>query len=143
MKKVATQILLLRTSFMEFFKIIKAETSEEHIQKALALANLDEISTEIFNLDAPGKEASNIGGIWGEFTLSRSEIKGGVRFALVECPNALCWTVTAGLPPEPKSIVIHLTINRQQTSQEFIEEIEEFIADHCVRLEEFLSLEQA
>ncbi len=127
---------------MEYFKIIKMKTTEDHIQKSLELNNLDEISTEIFNLDVPGQEVSNIGGIWGEFTLSRSEIRGGIRFALLECPNALCWTITTGFPPEPESIVIHLTINRQQTNQEFIEEIEEFLADHCVRLEDFLSIEQ-
>jgi hypothetical protein len=118
------------------------KTSEDHIQKSLGLNNLAEISTEIFNLGCPGEEISNIGGIWGEFTLSRSEIKGGIRFALLECPNSLCWTITTGFPPEPESIVIHLTINRQQTNKEFIEEIEEFLADHCVRLEEFLSIEQ-
>ncbi len=118
------------------------KTTEDHIQKSLELNNLDEISTEIFNLDVQGQEVSNIGGIWGEFTLSRSEIRGGIRFALLECPNALCWTITTGFPPEPESIVIHLTINRQQTNQEFIEDIEEFLADHCVRLEDFLSIEQ-
>ena len=127
---------------MEYFRIIKMKTTEDHIQKSLELNNLDEISTEIFNLDVQGQEVSNIGGIWGEFTLSRSEIRGGIRFALLECPNALCWTITTGFPPEPESIVIHLTINRQQTNQEFIEEIEEFLADHCVRLEDFLSIEQ-
>jgi len=127
---------------MEYFRIIKMKTTEDHIQKSLELNNLDEISTEIFNLDVPGQKVSNIGGIWGEFTLSRSEIRGGIRFALLECPNALCWTITTGFPPEPESIVIHLTINQQQTNQEFIEEIEEFLADHCVRLEEFLSIEQ-
>ncbi len=127
---------------MEYFRIIKMKTTEDHIQKSLELNNLDEISTEIFNLDVPGEETSNIGGIWGEFTLSRKEIKGGIRFSLLECPNALCWTITTGFSPEPESIVIHLTINRQQTNQEFIEEIEEFLADHSVRLEEFLSIEQ-
>ena len=127
---------------MEFFKIIKMKTTEDYIKKSLGLNNLNEISSDIFNLDVPGEKVSNIGGVWGEFTLSRSEINGGVRFVLLECPNALCWTITTGFPPEPESLVIHLTINRQQTNQEFIEEIEEFLADHSVRLGEFLSLEQ-
>ena len=124
---------------MEYFRIIKIKSTEDQIQQSLTLNNLDEISTEIFNLDNPGVEVSNIGGIWGEFILSRSEIKGGVRFALLECPNALCWTITTGFPPEPESIVIHLTINRKQIKQEFFEEIEDFLADHCVHLENFLS----
>lgn len=124
---------------MEFFRIINVKTTEEHIQKSLALNRLDDISTEIFNLNVPGEQESNIGGIWGEFTLHRSEIKGGIRFALLECPNALCWTITTGFPPDPESVVIHLTINRQQKNQEFIEEIEAFLDDHCVQLKAFFN----
>jgi len=127
---------------MEYFRIIKIKTTEDHIQKSLELNNLGEISTQLFNLDAPGEEVSNIGGIWGEFTLSRSKIKGGIRFALLECPNVLCWTITTGFHQEPGTIAIHLTINRLQINQEFNEEIEEFLDDHCVRLQEFLSIEQ-
>ncbi len=132
----------IRISFMEYFRVIKMKMTEDYLQKSLNLNNLGEISTEIFNLDAPGEEVSDIGGIWGEFTLSRTKIKGGVRFALLECPNALCWTITTGFPPETESIIIHLTINKQQTNQEFIEEIEEFLDDHSIRLKEFLSIEQ-
>ncbi len=127
---------------MEYFRIIKIKTTEDQIQKSLELNNLGEISTQLFNLDAPGEEVSNIGGIWGEFTLSRSKIKGGIRFALLECPNALCWTITTGVHQEPGTIAIHLTINRLQINQEFNEEIEEFLVDHCARLQEFLSIEQ-
>ena len=97
---------------MEYFRIIKLKTTEQNLQRQLTLSNLDKISTEIINLDEPGEEIVNIGGIWGEFTLSRSEIKGGIRFSLLECPNSLCWTITTGYPPDPDSIVIHLTINR-------------------------------
>ena len=122
---------------MEYFRIIKLKTTEQNIQKQLTLGNLDKISAEIFNLDEPGEKAASIGGIWGEFTLSRSEIKGGVRFSLIECPNALCWTITTGYPPDPESIIIHLTINRQEKNKEFIEEISEFLDDICVNLKHF------
>ena len=99
---------------------------------------MEEISTQIFNLESPNNIEAYIGGIWGEFTLSRNVINGGVRFALLECPNALCWTVTTGFPPESESIVIHLTINRQQKDEEFIEEIQEFLDDLCKCLKSFL-----
>ena len=85
-------------------------------------------------MDEPSENEANIGGIWGEFTLSRSKIKGGVRFSLIECPNALCWTITTGYPPDPESIIIHLTINRQEKNEEFIEEITEFLEDICINL---------
>ena len=122
---------------MEYFRVIKLKSTEQNIQEQLTLSNLDELSTEIFNLDEPSEKEANIGGIWGEFTLNRSKIKGGLRFSLLECPNALCWTITAGYPPDPKSIIIHLTINRQEKNEEFIEEIVEFLDDICVNLKHF------
>ncbi|GAB4181112.1 MAG: hypothetical protein Kow00108_17730 [Calditrichia bacterium] len=124
---------------MEFFRIVKIKTTEQIIQRKLTLNNLDKISTEIFNLNAPNEHESRIGGIWGEFTLSRTEIKGGVRFSLIECPNALCWTITTGYPPERESIVSHLTINRTKKDQEFIEEITAFLDDMCDNLMQFFS----
>ncbi|MFO7718974.1 MAG: hypothetical protein R6W85_00870 [Gillisia sp.] len=127
---------------MEYFRIIKLKTTEQNIQRQLVLRNLDKFSTEIFNLDDSSEKESNIGGIWGEFTLSRSEIKGGVRFSLLECPNALCWTITTGYQPDPESIIIHLTINRVEKNEEFIEEITGFLDDLCVNLEQFFSTEK-
>ncbi|OUR90785.1 hypothetical protein A9Q87_12595 [Flavobacteriales bacterium 34_180_T64] len=128
---------------MEFFRGINLNTTEEYLQKYLRLNSLDKLSNEIFNLKTPSEEVADIGGIWGEFTLSRNEINGGIRFALLECPNALCWTVTTGFPPDPESTVIHLTVNRQQISQEFIEEIEEFLDDHSECLKRVLSIEES
>lgn len=114
---------------MEFFRKIDLKTTEQQIQKSLTLSNLEEISSDLFNLTEPNDEEANIGGIWGEFTLSRQNIRGGIRFALVECPNALCWTITAGFPPDSDSVIIHLTINQKNRNQEFIEEIDEFLDD--------------
>ena len=122
---------------MEYFRVIKLKTTEQNIQKQLTLSNLDELSTEIFILEEPSEKEANIGGIWGEFTLNRSKIKGGIRFSLIECPNALCWTITTGYPPDPESIIIHLTINRQEINKEFIEEIAEFLDDICINLKHF------
>jgi len=123
---------------MEFFKIVAVNISEEALVEKLQLEHLGHFSNELFNLKDPGAEAVSIGGIWGEFTLRRSVIKGGLRFDLQECPNALCWTVTAGYPPARDEVVLHLTINRQQKQPEFLEEIEDFLSDHQSCLEEYL-----
>jgi len=56
---------------------------------------------------------------------------------LVECPNALTWTITTGILPEPDVIVIHLTINRQKQMESFIEEIEEFLDDQSICLQKY------
>lgn len=114
---------------MEFFRIIKLKTQDKTIQDELTIENLEFISSEIFVIGDQNNTDADIGGIWGEFTLTRALINGGVRFALIECPNALTWTITTGFPPDPDAIVIHLTINRQQQKESFIEEIEEFLND--------------
>ena len=126
---------------MEFFRTIRSKTTEKELQRQLDLPNLDRISSELFILHKVDQKEANIGGIWGEFTLSRMEIKGGVRFSLLECPNALCWTITTGYPPDPDSIIIHLTINRLEKEQEFIEEISDFLDDICINLKHFFSTE--
>lgn len=123
---------------MEFFRFLKIKTQEDTIQDELTIENLEFISNEIFIIGDHHKTKAHIGGIWGEFTLTRSLISGGVRFALKECPNALTWTITTGLQPNPETVVIHLTINRQQQKESFIEEIEEFLDDQSACLHQYI-----
>lgn len=116
---------------MEFFRILDIETNEDAIKNLLNMRNLEGMSSQLFLLEKEANsDKSNIGSIWGEFTLCRYSIKGGVRFALTECPNALTWTITTGYPPVPEAVIVHLTINRIKISTEFSEEIEEFLNDH-------------
>lgn len=122
---------------MEFFRIVQVHTDEQTIQEKLSLDNLELMSNELFIIGDQTSSKANIGGLWGEFTLTRSEIRGGVRFALLECPNALAWTITTGFDPAPESIVIHLTINRQEKEDGFLEEVHEFLDDHASCLLEF------
>lgn len=121
--------LILNATNMEFFKIIDIPITQEQLAKKLALRNLENLSNQIFPIAEPQNKLVEIGSLWGEFSLLREEIKGGVRFALMECPNALAWTVTTGYDPAPKGVVIHLTINRKEINQEFLEEIEDFLND--------------
>ncbi len=113
---------------MEFFKIVDSKISETDIYKNLTLKNLEFFCESIFALEN-GDEVCKTGGMWGEFTLRRDEIMGGVRFSMTDCPNALAWTITTGYPPAREKLVIHLTINRQQKQDEFIQEIHEFLED--------------
>ena len=111
---------------MEFFKIVNVKTSEAEIQSRIKANSISEINSEIV-LFNENNDVFQIGCIWGEFTIRRDEIKGGVRFSMLDCPNALSWTITTGYPPDRKKVIIHLTINRQQKDQEFVDEINEFI----------------
>lgn len=124
---------------MEFFRIIKLKTQDKTIQDELTIDNLEFISNQIFIIGDQNNTRADIGGIWGEFTLTRTLINGGLRFALVECPNALAWTIKTGIQPDPDAIVIHLTINRQQQKESFIEEIEEFLNDQSICLQDYFN----
>ena len=122
---------------MEFFKIVEVRTDEKVIQDKLTLSNLEEFCESIFPLD-DNPEVCLTGGMWGEFTVRRDHIMGGVRFSMLNCPNALAWTITTGYPPAREKLVIHLTINRERKQEEFVEEIHLFLKDLKDGLEAYL-----
>ena len=111
---------------MEFFRIIDKQVTEEKIQTSINPQSLEKFTESMFFLE---KNDSNFksGTLWGEFTISYDKINGGIRFTLLDCPNALSWTITTGFPPERNKIVLHSTINRTQKPTEFIEEVDEFL----------------
>ena len=127
---------------MEFFRKIDVSTDQQGIINTGQFKNLDRLSSQLFLLETLNEHQAAIGSLWGEFTLTRQEIKGGLRFSLLECPNALTWTITAGYDPAPDSIVVHLTINRTQKDQEFLEEIQEFLDDHTSFLKQVFDLKE-
>jgi hypothetical protein len=122
---------------MEFFKTVDVSTTEKAIQENLTLGNLEKFCESIFSLDE-NSEVCPTGGMWGEFTVRRDLIMGGVRFSMLDCPNALAWTVTTGYPPARDKVVIHLTINRERKQDEFVEEIHHFLDDLRTGLASFL-----
>ena len=95
---------------MEFFRVIKLKTEESEIRKRLDFHNLESMSNELFLLEIINKNHAQIGSLWGEFTLQRTVIKGGLRFALLECPNALAWTITTGYDNDEGFFMTHLFI---------------------------------
>lgn len=125
---------------MEFFKIVDIQSDEKEIQERLTMQNLDNFCESIFPLEK-GDEICPTGGMWGEFTLRRDLIMGGVRFSMLDCPNALAWTITSGYPPAREKLVIHLTINRERKQEAFVEEIHQFLSDMDEGLMEYLSLQ--
>lgn len=114
---------------MEFFRVIEVKAEEGEIQNSFDFHNLESLSDELFLLKTINTNHAQIGSLWGEFTLQRTVIKGGLRFALLECPNALTWTITMGYDKDAGSVMIHSTINRKEKNQEFIDEIDEFLDD--------------
>jgi len=119
---------------MEFFKTINVQTDKDAIQKNIRFDNLNDLCASIFVLDH-NNNIAQIGGFWGEFSLQKDTINGGLRFSLLECPNALVFTITTGFPPEPNQVVLHLTVNRMKLDPVFIEEIKELINDWKIGVE--------
>lgn len=123
---------------MEYFRIVKVKTTEQVLKLTLINQDLEKFCESSFFLDGDA-EVCKIGGMWGEFTLRRDEIMGGVRFSMLDCPNALTWSITTGYPPAREYIVIHLAINRQRKQSAFIEEIFHFLDDMESGLSNFIS----
>ncbi len=115
-------------SNMEFFRIIDKQTTEEQLQKNILPTTIDRFTETMLFLESFNSDFKGVT-LWGEFNISYHKINGGVRFTLLDCPNALSWTITTGFPPERNKIVVHCTINRIQKPTEFIEEIEEFLGE--------------
>ncbi len=111
---------------MEFFRIIDKQTTEEQIQTKIHPKSVEEFTESMMFIESVETNFKGLT-LWGEFNISYNKINGGVRFALLDCPNALSWTITAGFLPEKDKIVLHCTINRSEKPLEFIEEIEEFM----------------
>lgn len=121
---------------MEFFKIVDVAVSEAEIKERILNEHISQINPDIILLNT-NQEFAQVGCLWGEFTLKRDIINGGIRYGMLECPNALAWTITTGYPPAREKIVLHLTINRERKKPEFIEEIKEFIDSWAIGLEAY------
>ena len=111
---------------MEFFAIARAGLDEQTIQEKITVKRMEDYCDTIAVLESDG-ETGEIDTVWGEFQVQRQKIRGGVRFALLTCPNALTWTITGGFPPAPDGVVVHGTINRTEQSEEFVTSVAEFI----------------
>lgn len=124
---------------MEFFAIADVETKPEVLQ-ALTVHKLNEYCAEIDKvLRVEHEDIADVYCIWGEFTVHKQKISGGVRFSLPGCPNALAWTITTGFEPAPQRVVIHCTINRTKHDPEFIASIQTFIGSWKAGLEKHLA----
>lgn len=123
---------------MEFNRSLAVHIQPDQLQKMLMLEEIEHWSSVFFALQPVQGDVVQIGGLWGEFTLQRTAVRGGVRFTLIECPNALTWSVTTDHPPKKDAVHVHLTINRAEINHEFKEELEDFMEDHVGMLSAYL-----
>ncbi len=113
---------------MEFFaSVIPAPVSATELQQYLTIPALPAWCGAIDTILQHDGDNGRLYCIWGEFDVLRTPIRGGVRFALLNCPNALAWTITTDLPPAPDEVVVHLTINRTEHDPDFVESMVLFV----------------
>ena len=113
---------------MEFFQRIPANALKNNkLKKLLTLKNLPVLCASISAVISEKGNEADIYCIWGAFNVQRDEIKHGVRFSLLNCPHALSWTIT--FDKGNQNIIIHCTIDKNEQEQDFIDSIDEFVAD--------------
>ena len=120
---------------MEFFAIARVPASVERLQQ-IAAGRLPQLCPSIERIvTVHDEDHVRAWTVWGEFDIRRLRINGGVRFVLMDCANALTWSLTTGHPPAPDAVVIHATINRTEQDPEFVETIETFVEEWRQALE--------
>jgi hypothetical protein len=119
---------------LEFFATAATAATETDLQQRLTIGRLAEHCASIDRVLQADGDVGEIWCLWGQFRVHREPIRGGVRFTLPRCPNALAWTVTAGAD-SPEPAVVHCTINRTEHDPDFVESIRMFVDDWRAGLE--------
>ena len=120
---------------MEFFATTIIPASAADLQRRLTLRELPRWCASIEKVLSDATSSGDIYCVWGAFRTHREELHHGVRFSFANCANIMQWTVTTGHPPNPQLTVIHLTINRTEQDQDFVDSIRQFVADWKAGLE--------
>lgn len=118
---------------MEFFEELERQGVD--IEEIKDLLRISTLPIHCSSIDSVISENHNVGEIycvWGQFKISREVIRNGVRFALLDCPHALAWTIT--YHEDRNMLVVHCTIDDREEDKEFIESIQEFVSDWGIGL---------
>ena len=110
---------------MEFYQKLQKEIDAKYIQKNLRLDNLNQYCNFIDNVINSDNNRGEIYCGWGLFNIHREIIKKGIRISLLNCPNALAFSITK----EEQGIIMHCTINTAEPDQDFVDSIRLFLSD--------------
>lgn len=113
---------------MEFFaEIHQPGIAIPFLKETLTIKSLPDLCASISTATAHTQNEGEMECLWGAFEVRRDEIRNGVRYALVDCPHALAWTVT--LDEAREHVTIHCTIDKAHVDVEFAESIRDFVTD--------------
>ena len=120
---------------MEFSAAIIVPASAADLQRRLTISALPYWCSSIEKVLNDAGSSGEIYCVWGAFDIHREELRSGVRFSLPGCPHAFQWTVTTGHRPNLEQSLVHLTISGAKHDQDFIDSIQQFVADWKAGLE--------
>lgn len=113
---------------MEFFREVHCPgLGISSLKPLLTIQNLPSLCASISTAAPRTGSEGDLYCLWGAFNVRRDVIRNGVRYALVDCPHALAWTVT--LDEAREHVVIHCTIDKTRPDPEFAESIHTFVSD--------------
>lgn len=121
---------------MEIFARAQVRISEGDLQRYIDVANLPEWCASIEEVTASQGSRGEIRTSWGDATVHRELINGGLRFS---CPNnsdAMQWTITSD-SARPAEVLLHLTTNRSEHPAADQEYMELLVADWRAGLEDW------
>jgi hypothetical protein len=113
---------------MEFFEFLDSNIDIKTLQSQLIISHLPQLCESVNEVYYSDQQQGEIYCVWGRFKINREVFDKGIRFTLPNCPNALAWTVSKE-SADKNQIVLHLTINKQNTDIDFEESIKVFLAD--------------
>lgn len=111
---------------MEFYARLKSNARVQDIQEQISTESIPEFCRFVSSVNPGNHGGMEMISDWGTHTVSREAIREGVRFTLPGCPNAFAWTITTSGQGE---MLLHCVINRDTHEPDFIESIENFVAD--------------
>lgn len=114
---------------MEFFASLNSAATEQDLQKQLRIETLVQFCGSIYEVLSCTEDRGEISMLWGSFEVQCAPIRGGVRFSLPGCLNAVTWTITVSPDEGLEEVTVHCTINRRQQDADFIESLEDFTRD--------------
>jgi len=120
---------------MEFFAFADTVWDAKELRAHLHMDNLTALCPTLEKKIVTANGRDRFYTIWGEFDVVCQEIIGGYHFFMPKCQNSIVWTITTDLPPNPQQISIHATINRTEQDPDFVETLEDFVAEWKAGLE--------
>ena len=121
---------------MEMFSKAQVRISESDLQRYIDINNLPQWSASIEEVLSHQGSRGEIRTAWGEATIHRELINGGVRFSCPNNPHAMQWTVTVEAA-RPSEVLIHLTTNCAAHGAEEQQRLELFVTNWRAGLEDW------